>query len=111
MRPPWTPSPTYGPAPRLTPDQQRVVLGWFLKDATELGFPTSLWTAPRVATLIERDFGVRYHPRYLNAWLAARKIKPQKPKRQARERDPERIARWLKHDWPRVKKTRLAKSL
>lgn len=97
-----------GPAPRLTAEQEAVVLGWFLKDAAEFGFPTSLWTAPRVSSLIERTFGVRYHPRYLNAWLAQRKITPQKPRRQARERDPERIARWLKRDWPRIKKKRAA---
>ena len=51
-----------------------------------------------------RNLGVRYHPRYLNAWLAGRKITPQKPKHQARERDPERITRWLKKDWLRIKK-------
>jgi transposase len=102
------PKPHPGPTPRLTPEQERAVLGWFDKDPTEFGFPTSLWTAPRLAQLIARTFGVHYHPRYLNAWLAARRITPQKPERRARERDPERIARWLKHDWPRIKKKRAA---
>ena len=46
------------------------------------------------AQLIERTFGVRFHPRYLNEWLTARDITPQKPKRQARERDQDEIDRW-----------------
>ncbi|MGH6884482.1 MAG: winged helix-turn-helix domain-containing protein, partial [Geminicoccales bacterium] len=30
---------------------------------------------------------------------------PQKPTRRAVERDEEQIGRWVKVDWPRVKKT------
>jgi transposase len=94
-----------GPTPRLTPEQERVVLGWFRKCPTEFGCPTELWTAPRVAQLIERTFGVTFHPRYLNAWLTARGITPQKPKRQSRERDQEEIDRWIEEDWPRIQET------
>ena len=64
-------SPHQGPVPKLSPEQERIVLGWFRKSPTEFGFPTELWTAPRVAQLIERTFGVKFHPRYLNAWLMA----------------------------------------
>jgi transposase len=91
-----------GRTPRLSSEQEQVVLGWFRKCPTEFGFPTALWTAPRVARLIERTFGVTFHPRYLNAWLTARAITPQKPKRQARERDQDEIDRWIDEDWPRI---------
>jgi transposase len=64
-----------------------------------------LWTAPRVAQLIERTFGVKFHPRYLNAWLTARDIAPQKPRRQPRERDQDEIDRWIDEDWPRLQQT------
>ncbi len=70
--------PTPGRTPKLTAEQEPVVLGWFRQSPTEFGFPTELWTAPRVAQLIERTFGVKFHPRYLNAWLTARGITPQR---------------------------------
>ena len=93
-----------GQAPKLTPEQGRIALGWLAKPATEFGFATELWTAPRVAKLIEKEFGVAYHPRYLNEGLTARGITPQKPRRVPRERDQARIDRWVADDLPRIKK-------
>lgn len=91
-----------GRKPKLTPRQARTVLTWFRKSPRSFGFDTELWSAPRVARIIERKWSVRFHPRYLNAWLAARGITPQKPQRQPRERDQRAINRWLKHEWPRI---------
>lgn len=51
------------------------------KPATEFGFATELWNAPYVAAMIGKTFGVIYHPRYLNEWLIAWGITPQKPRR------------------------------
>lgn len=93
-----------GPQPRLSADQERQVLAWLTHKPTAFGFATDLWTAPRIAQLIEQHFGVRYHPRYLNAWLTRRGITPQKPARPAKERDDEAIAQWLAEDWPRIQK-------
>jgi transposase len=95
-----------GQPARLTPDQVEVVLGWLARPATDFGFATELWTAPRVAKLIEKDFGIAYHPRYLNEWLTARGITPQKPRRVPRERDQAEIDRWVAEELPRIKKTR-----
>lgn len=88
---------------KLSPRQERQVLGWFLKPATEFGFANELWTAPRVALLIKRKFGVKFHVRYVNQWLAERRITPQKPRRRPRERDDERIERWKRYNWPQIK--------
>jgi transposase len=93
-----------GRTPRLTPEQSQVVLGWLARPATEFGFATELWTAPRVARLIEKTFAVAYHPRYLNEWLTARGITPQKPRRVPRERDQAEIDRWVAEELPRIKK-------
>lgn len=87
--------PMPGRPPKLTPRQEQVVLGWILRSPTEFGFATELWTAPRVARLIEQTFGVRFHPRYLNQWLAQRRITSQRPRRRPRERDDAAIGRWL----------------
>lgn len=87
---------------KLTKQQERTVLSWFNKPATKFGFPTELWTAARVAKLIHQKWEVKFHPRYISAWLAQRRVTPQKPRRQPRERNDEAIQRWLDHDWPLI---------
>jgi transposase len=88
---------------KLSRRQERQVLGWFTKSATEFGFANELWTGGRVAQLIRRKFGVKFHPRYVNQWLAERRITPQKPQRRPRERDDEEIRRWTRSTWPQLK--------
>jgi transposase len=93
---------------KLTPRQERTVLTWFLKSPRSFGYSTDLWTARRVAEVIWRKWQVQFNSRYLNAWLAARDITPQKPQRVAREADSAAIERWRTHDWPRLKNGRSA---
>lgn len=76
-----------------------------LKGAKAAGFETDLWTCPRVVQLIEERFGVVFHVDHIGRLLKALGWSPQKPARRAVERDEERIRRWVKVDWPRVKKT------
>lgn len=96
---------------KLTDRQERTVLTWFLKNPRSFGFPTDLWTARRVAQVIERKWQVKFNSRYLNAWLTARDITPQKPQRVAREADRDAIEQWRTHDWPRLQNGRVANGL
>jgi transposase len=96
--------PTPGRPRRLSAVQERQVLGWFRQSPRSFGFPDELWTAPRVTTLIQRKFRKSFHPHYINHWLAERRVTPQKPERQARERDAREVRRWLREEWPRIKK-------
>jgi transposase len=89
----------------LTAEQASQVLMWLDQSPTQFGFPTERWTAPRVAELIRRSFGVEMNHRYLNAWLSARGITPQIPERVPRERDDDLIKWWVEHEWPRLKKS------
>lgn len=84
-----------GRKPKLTAAQEQTVLGWIVRSPTEFGFATELWTAPRVARRIQQTFGVTFHPRSLNAWLAERRVTPQKPRRRPRERNDAAIRSWL----------------
>ena len=77
-----------------------------LKRARESGFPTDLWTCPRVGEVIRQAFGVDYHVDHLGRVLRSLGWTPQKPERQARERDEAAIRRWVKVDWPRIKTKR-----
>ncbi len=69
------------------------------------GYPTDMWTLARVGEVIEAETGVRYHQSHV--WRILRQMgwSRQRPARRAVERDDEAIARWVKEDWPRVKKT------
>lgn len=96
--------PVPGRPPKLSATQEKIVRRWLSDCPTEHGFATELWTAPRLAQLIEQEWGIHFHPGYLAAWLRQRGYTPQKPRRVARERNEEAIARWLAQDWPRVKK-------
>src|SRR3954447_7609333 len=96
--------PAAGRPPKLTRCQEKVVRRWLGDKPTEHGFPTDLWTGPRVAHMIRQEFAVEINPKYMAAWLRGRGFTPQKPRRVPRQRDPEAIAAWLATDWPRIKK-------
>jgi transposase len=98
--------PVPGRPPTLSPRQEQAVLKWFGMSPREFGFPTELWTGARVAELIERKFRKKLHPHYVLQWLAERRITSQKPEGQARERNQREVRRWLREDWPQIKKGR-----
>jgi transposase len=76
------------------------------RGAAAAGFETERWTLRRIAALIEREFGVRYHPRYLERPLKAHGFTVQRPASRAKERDELVIAIWPKRDWVALKKRR-----
>jgi putative transposase len=93
-----------GGASRLTAAQWQQ-LGHILdRGARAAGFDTERWTLRRIAAVVERTFGVRYHFRSLGRALRTHGFSPQQPIARARERDEELVEAWLKRDWPRVKR-------
>src|SRR5256712_12935794 len=94
-----------GRLPKVSPDQLAQVEIALAKGAEANGYPTDLWTLQRVAEVIERVTGVSYHP--ARVWYILRQALGwswQRPARRATERDDEAIARWVKQQWPRIKK-------
>ena len=94
-----------GRMPRLTNAQLRLIDRALRKGPQAHGFGTDLWTLDRVATVIEAQTGVRYHPGHV--WRLLRDTlgwTRQRPARRAVERDDEAIARWVAEDWPRIKR-------
>jgi len=75
-----------------------------LAGAKTAGFPTDLWTCKRVTEVIRREFGVPYHVCYVSRILHGLGWSPQRPTRRALERNEQEIRRWVKEDWPRIKK-------
>ena len=97
--------PASGRPPKLDTRARRQLETDLLRGARACGFPTDLWTCPRVAEWIRHRFHVRYHVDHLSRLLRALGWSPQKPERRARERDEQAIRRWVRSSWPEVKKT------
>jgi transposase len=94
-----------GRKPRLDRHQLRAVEKVLCQGTRAHGFRSDLWTLPRVARVIERVSGVRYHPGHVWKILGAMDWTLQRPAQQARERDPEKVKLWKAERWPTVKKT------
>jgi transposase len=91
---------------KLATDRRRELKAMLERGARAAGFDSDLWTLERIAQAIRRAFHVRYHPSHVWRLLGELNWSCQRPARRARERDEPAIRRWLKHDWPRIKKQR-----
>jgi len=93
-----------GRKPLLSAAERRQLAKLLLKGPEPLGYETPLWTCPRVAHLIEREFGVRYHPGHVWKLLIALGWSPQRPTGQARERNRAAVEHGKKKVRPAIKK-------
>jgi transposase len=94
-----------GPDPRLSDAQLAKIEQALLKGAKAAGFETDLWTLERIGVVITQLTGVRHHPGHV--WKLLRQRLGwtlQRPERRASERDEQAIARWVAHEWPRIKR-------
>lgn len=96
--------PATGRPARLDSRQKQLLERALLRGAQAAGFPTDLWTCPRVAQWIYRRCAVRYHPDHVCRLLHALGWTPQKPQRRAIERDEQAIRHWMSHTWAAIKK-------
>jgi transposase len=95
--------PAKGRKPRLTVEQLADLEVLLNKGAVAHGWPNHLWTCKRVAVMIQRHFGVRYHPAHVYRLLVQRlHWSSQKPQKRARERNLKEVERWIADDWPRI---------
>ena len=94
-----------GPQARLDRAALARVERALLQGAPAHGFATDLWTLPRVATVIARLTGERFHPGHVWYLLRALNWSVQRPARQSRERNEAAVTAWKSTGWRRVKKT------
>ena len=67
------------------------------------GFPTELWTLPRVRRLIESEFGLRYSEPHVWRVLRSLGFSPQRPSKL--EHDEHAIRDWKRKPWSSLKNT------
>ena len=95
--------PQHHTEPGLSDADLRKLEGLLAKGAKAHGWHNELWTAARVARLVEREFDLRYHPEHVRKILKRRLgWTSQKPRRKARERNDKEVARWVGDEFPRI---------
>jgi transposase len=93
-----------GRKPQLAASQRQALERGLVAGPAALGYETPLWTCARVAHLIEKQFGVSYHPAHV--WKVLRQLgwSGQRPGGHALERKEAAIAECKKATWPALKK-------
>lgn len=89
----------------LESSQRRELMQALKAGALAEGFPTDLWTLPRVGQLIERRFSRSYSESQVWRILVALGFSCQRPSGRALERNEAVIQRWKQTRWPVLKKT------
>src|SRR5512135_3209690 len=96
--------PPMGVKPRLSAEQKAQFPALLAKGAEAYGFRGDVWTASRVAEVIARTFGVRYHRDHVGRLLREAGWSRQKPVERASQRNEEAIKKWSQERWPEIKK-------
>lgn len=89
---------------RLTAKDSEKLRKILIKGAVAAGFPNELWTSKRVLSVIESKFDIDYHPNHLPRLLRNLGFSPQRPQREAAEKDQEQIKHWVRCTWTSIKK-------
>jgi transposase len=98
--------PQPGRTARLTAEQRAQLPALLARGAEAYGFRGDVWTARRVADVIWRTFGVRYHPDYVGRLLRQAGWSRQQPVHRANQRDEAAIQQWYAERWPALQKRR-----
>jgi len=98
--------PVPGRPEKLTGRQKQALVRTLVEGPLKNGYSTDLWTLGRVAKVIDKRFGVIYHPGHVWKILQELRWSHQKPETKAREQDEKEIKGWKRRSWPHIKKVR-----
>lgn len=93
-----------GRKPRLTPEQVAGLCQAVRQSPSQHGFATDVWTTVRVAELIRRQTGVRYHPDHVWRLLFRWGVRCLRPVVRAQEQNADAVRQWKRYKWPAIKK-------
>ena len=74
-----------------------------MEDPRQMKFPFALWTSLMVAELVWRQFGIRISKASVCRLMNQLGLSPQKPLWRAFQQDPERVEKWLKEEYPKIR--------
>ena len=91
--------------PRKLTDRQLFRLVFCLaKGPSAYGFHGDVWTLPRIAKVIEKEFGVRYDPSHVRRLLIRLGFSHQRPELTASDRDEREVRRFRQRVWPQFRR-------
>ena len=96
--------PYQGKKPRLSLDQKREVAVMVREGPENSGLDTGVWTAPIIADLVKRRFGIGYSPSQIRRLLHELGFSLQYPRQEYSKADKKRQATWLEDELPDIKK-------
>jgi transposase len=91
-----------GRKPRLSEKDFEELVEILEKGAIASGFPTELWTLPRVAEVIRDKFGVDYHDSHISKIMKKIGWSKQKPEKHAKEQNVDEVEHWRNVRWPEI---------
>lgn len=94
-----------GRKPRITERQREVVVKALIAGPRASGFGSDVWTLPRVAHMVERTTGIKYHPDHMSRLMKELGWSCQRPTTRAKERNEAAITKWRRQVWPTIKKS------
>ena len=74
------------------------------KDPQQLKFPFALWTRKRVQQAIKERYGIRLSVTSVGRFMMKIGLSPQRPIRKAYEQNPSLVKKWLKREFPKIKR-------
>jgi len=101
--------PAPGRQPRLSAEQLAQLPALVDRGPEAYGFRGQVWTGKRVAEVIRRTFGVRYHPAHVSRLVHAVRHSVPRPVARAAQRNAAAIAAWWQQRWPALEKKRPTK--
>lgn len=91
---------------KLSKEEMKNILSWLNDDATIYGFETPLWTCKKVQQIIIKKFNKKIHTTNIMRLFRKLNLSPQKPERQASQRNRKSVRDWLKKEWPKIEEHR-----
>jgi transposase len=89
---------------KLTAKNESKLQKIIIAGAVKAGFANELWTSKRVLQIIKDQFDVDYHANHLPKLLRGLGFTPQRPQREAIEKDRKQMDNWIRFEWKRIKK-------
>ena len=89
----------------LSPEQEKQIKRLLIdKDPRQYKLDFALWTRRAVKELVNQEFSIEMPIRTVGLYLQRWGFTPQKPLRRAYEQNPKAVGKWLKEDYPAIRR-------
>jgi transposase len=87
---------------KLTKAQRRQLAEWIKASPQDVGYTSGCWNTPMVQDLIQRHFGVAYHPHYIATLLKNMGFSYQKARFVSDHLNEAKRLEWRQSRWPKI---------